>query len=276
MKHSVESTLAPLIKPAVSGFAVRAEKARCHHRRQRQRYHHRYEDRHPQRDREFAEQASDDAAHQQQRNQHGDQRDADRYDREADFSGALERGGKWLFALLDITRDVFQHHDGVVDHETDGDRQRHQRQIVEGVAERPHQRAGSEQRKRHGDGWNDGRPETAQEQEDDHDHQRDGQQQRELNVRDRGANGLGTIADELDLDCRWNRCHQPRQQRLDLVDGLDDVGAGLLVDHQKHAALAIGPGRLLGIFGSGDGLADVADAQRPAIAVGHDDVVPVL
>ena len=56
------------------------------------------------------------------------------------------------FAFLDMARDVLQHHDGVVDDEADRDGQRHQRQIVEAVAERPHQRAGAEQRQRHGDG----------------------------------------------------------------------------------------------------------------------------
>ena len=153
---------------------------------------------------------------------------------------------------------------------------RHQRQIVERIAEHPHQGAGAEQRQRHGDGRDDGRPETAQEQEDDHDDERDGQQQRELNVLDRGADGLGAVADELDLDRGRDRGDQPRQQRLDLVDGLDDVGAGLLEDHQEHAALAVGPGRLLGVLRAGDGLADIADPQRTAIAIGDDDVVPVL
>ena len=104
----------------------------------------------------------------------------------------------------------------------------------------------------------------------------DGQKQRELNVLDRGANGLGSIADHTDLDRRRNAGHQPRQQRLDLVDGIDDVGAGLLVNHQEHAALTVGPGRLLGVFRSRHRLADVADPQRAAVAVGNDDVVPVL
>ena len=255
---------------------MRAQEARRHHRRQRQRHHHRNEDRHRQRHREFAEQPSDDAAHQQQRDQHRDQRNADRHDGEADFAGALERGGQRLLAFLDIARDVFQHHDGVVDHEADRDGQGHQRQIVEGIAEHPHQRAGAEQRQRHGDGRNDGRPEAAQEDEDHHDDERDGQQQRELHVLDGGADGLGAVADDFDLDRRRDRGHQPRQQRLDLVDGVDDVGAGLLEDHQEHAALAVGPGRLLGVFRPGDGLADVADPQRAAVAVGDDDVVPVL
>ena len=276
VQHRVEGALAPLVEAAVLGFRVRAQEARGHHRRQRQRDHHRDEDRHRQRHREFAEQPPDDAAHQQQRDQHRHQRDTDRDDGKADFLGALEGGRQRLFAFLDIARDVFQHHDGVVDHEADRNGQRHQRQIVERIAEHPHQRAGAEQRQRHRHGRDHGGPETAQEDEDHHHDQRDGQQQRELHVLDRGADGLGAVADDLDLDRRRDRCDQPRQRRLDLVDGLDDVGAGLLEHDQEHAALAVGPCRLLGVFRPGDGLADVADPQRAAIAVGDDDVVPGL
>src|SRR6185437_15982602 len=68
--------------------------------------------------------------------------------------------------------------------------------------------------------------------EDDHDHEHDGQQQRELDVLDRCADGRGAVGDDFDLDRRRDRSHQPRQQRFDLVDGLDDVGARLFVDHQ--------------------------------------------
>ena len=43
-------------------------------------------------------------------------------------------------ARLDVADDVLDHHDGVVHHEADRDRQRHQRQIVEAVAEQVHRR----------------------------------------------------------------------------------------------------------------------------------------
>ena len=133
-------------------------------------------------DREFAEQPADDAAHQQQRNEHGDQRDADGHDGEADLARALERRLQGRQAFLDVPIDVLQHHDGVVDHEADRDGQRHQRQIVQAVVEHVHHRRGAEQRQRHGDARNDGRPGVAQEQEDHHHDQRDGEHQREFHV----------------------------------------------------------------------------------------------
>jgi hypothetical protein len=175
------------------GRLRRNQEARGHHRRERQRYHGRNQDGHRQRHREFAEQPPDDAAHQQQRNQHRDQRNADRHDGEGDFARAFQRGGERFLALFDVAGDVFEHHDGVVDDEADRDRQRHQRQIVEAVAHDPHQRAGTEQRQRHRDARDDRRPQAAQEDEDHHHHERDGQPKRELHILDGSADRLRAI-----------------------------------------------------------------------------------
>ena len=87
---------------------------------------------------EFAEQPADDAAHQQDRQEHGDQRQADRDDGEADLARAEQRRLHARHAVLDVARDVLQHHDRVVDHEAGGDGQRHQRQIVQAVAQQVH------------------------------------------------------------------------------------------------------------------------------------------
>ena len=276
MQHSLKGALAPLIELAVPGFAARAQEARRHHRGQRQRHHQRDEDRHRQRHREFAEQPADHAAHQEQRDQHRDQRNADRYDGESDLAGAPEGGGERPLALLDIARNVLQHHDGVVDDESDGDRQRHQRKVIQRIAEHPHQRAGAEQGQRNRDARYDRCPDAAQEDEDHHDHQNDGDQESDLHIFDCGADGECAIADDLDLDRRRNSRDQPRQLCLDPVDGVDDIGAGLLENDQEHAAFAVGPGGLLHVFGSRDRPADVANPQRPAVAIGDDDVVPVL
>ena len=85
--------------------------------------------------------------------------------------GALERRLERLLALLDVARDVLDHHDGVVDDEAGRDGQRHQRQVVEAVAEQLHHAEGADQRQRHGDAGDDGGAQAAQEQVDDRDHQ---------------------------------------------------------------------------------------------------------
>ncbi len=193
-------------------LVVALEKARRHHRGQRQRDESRDEDRHRDRDREFAEQAADDAAHHQERNQHRDQRDGDRYDGEADLGGALERRLKRLLALFDVARDVLQHHDRVVDDEADGDGEGHQRQIVEAVAGDPHERARAEQRERHGDAGNDRRPDIAQKDENHHHDERDGEHEGEFDVTHGGADGRGAVGEDADVNGRRDRGLQRRQR----------------------------------------------------------------
>ena len=57
------------------------------------------------------------------------------------------------------------------------------------------------------------------------------------------------------------RC-EPRQQRLDAVDGLDDVGAGLTLDVDDHRGLAVEPAGELGVFEAVDDGGDVAEPHR--------------
>jgi len=70
-------------------------------------------------DGELAEQAADDAAHQQQRDQHGDQRDADRHDREGISPEPFIAASSGSSPSSRVARDIFQHHDRVIDHEAD-------------------------------------------------------------------------------------------------------------------------------------------------------------
>src|SRR6218665_1244952 len=47
---------------------------------------------------------------------------------------APEGGGTWIAPLLDVPVDVLQHHDGVIDHQPDGQHQGQQRERVDGKA----------------------------------------------------------------------------------------------------------------------------------------------
>ncbi len=75
--------------------------------------------------------------------------------------------------MLQVAGDVFQHHNGVVDHEAGGNRQRHQRQIVQGVSRRyitpnvPISDRGT------ADAGNDGGAHRAQKNEHHQDHEND-------------------------------------------------------------------------------------------------------
>jgi hypothetical protein len=76
-------------------------------------------------------------------------------------------------ALLQIAEHVLDHDDGVVDDEADRHRKRHQREIVDRIAHRPHRRAGAGERERHRDAGGDRRRDAAQEDEHHQHHQQD-------------------------------------------------------------------------------------------------------
>ena len=60
---------------------------------------------------------------------------------------------------------------------------------------------------------------------------------------------------------------------LDVVDDLDGVGPRLLLDDQADGVVAVEPGQRARLLERVLGAADVADADRVAVAVGDDQVV---
>ena len=209
--ETVESVLGHPVEPAAFCAGLGREEPRAQHRRQRQRDAEREDERHRHRDGEFLKQLADIAAHQKQRNEHRDQGQRDRDDGEADLARAFQRGLHRREAVFEVTHDVLDDDDGVVDDEADGDRQSHQRQIVEAVAQRVKRRERADQGQRHRDRRNDGGPEAAQEKEDHHHHQGDAQDQRELHVINRGADGRRAVGHDIDLDGGRDRRLELRQ-----------------------------------------------------------------
>ena len=148
--NAVDDGFRAFVEPSPLVFGPVTQQLGAQHRHQRERDDGRDHDRHGERDGKLVKQPTDHVAHEQQRDQHGDQRHGQRDDREADLLRSFERRRERVFALFDETRDVLDHHDGVVDHEARRDRERHQRQIVEAEAEQVHghQRADEGERDR--------------------------------------------------------------------------------------------------------------------------------
>ena len=120
-----------------------------------------------------------------------------------------------------------------------------------------------------------GRGEVAQEQENHHHDQRDGQQQSELDVPHRSANRRGAIGEHGNLHSLGQSALQLRQQFLDAVHHLDDVGAGLPLNIDDDRRHVVHPCRLLHVLGIVDDVGDVGQMHRRAIPVCHDER-PVL
>ena len=132
--HAVEDLLRAAIEGVLPG-ARRAQEAAAQHRREAEGDEARNQNRHADGDGEFVEQAPHDAAHEQHRDEHRGQRERHGENREADFPRALEGGLHARLAHFHVADDVLQNHDGVVHHEAHRERQRHQREIVQRVAQ---------------------------------------------------------------------------------------------------------------------------------------------
>ncbi len=274
--HALEQALRGAGEAVLLAQGLGAQHARAHHRRQGQRHHGRDQNGHRQRHGELAEQPPDDVAHEQQRDQHRNQREGQRDDGEADLACAFQRGRQRLFAFLDVARDVLDHDDGVVHHEAGGDGQRHQRQVVDRETEEHHHRKGADQRQRHGDAGDNGGRNVAQEQIDDHHHQRDRQHQLELGVADRGADVGGAVGEHLHRDRFRQALRQLRQQGADAVGGFDDVGARLALHVQHDRLLLVGPGAQPAVFRALFYGGHVAQAHRRAVLVGDNQLAVLV
>ena len=256
-------------RPALrSARSIGLEEQRAQHRRGGERNHQRHQDRDRQRDGELAEQPAENAAHQQDRQEHHDQRQADRKHGEADLARAAKRRLQARHAFFHVAGDVFHHHDRVVDHEAGGDGQRHQRENVEAVAEQIHHAEGAEDRYRHRDARDDGGADLAQEQKHHDGDQHHRQHQRQFGVVQRGADRGAAIDGDTDVHVGRHGRFQMRQLRLHGVDGLDDVGVRLTVEDDQNRRLAVGHAEIAIVLNGVGDLGDVGEADRRAVAIG--------
>ena len=150
MAYALESAIDECGEPFLPATrcARRLQQARAHHRRQRQGDDRRYRHRADERERELRKQRAGQTALKRDRHVDGDQHDGHRDDRTAKLSRSLHRCGKPCLALLEMTVDVFDNDNGVVDHESYRKHQRQQRQQIDREAERQHHREGADQGQR--------------------------------------------------------------------------------------------------------------------------------
>ena len=270
MQHRCESALAPLEHAARPALVRRAQQPRAHHRRGRERKYQRYEDRHRERHREFAEVTPDDAAHQQDRYEHRDQRQAHRQHGEADLARAQQCGLPRRHAGLDVTRGVLEHDYRVVDDKTGGDGQRHQRQIVEAVAGEIHRAEGGDQRYRHRHDRDQRCPAVAQEEEHHQDDQADRHDQRALDVAQAGPDRRRALHHHVEVDRIGDRAAQQRQECGHPIDRLDDVRVRLAIDDDQHRGFAIRRSSIAQVLHRVDDLGDIGQPHRRAVAISDD------
>ncbi len=169
-----------------------------------------------------------------------------------------------------MARDVFQHHDGIVHDESGRNRQRHQRQIVEAVADQVHGGERRDQRDRHRHHRNEGRPPVAQKGEHHEGHQHDRDDQGAFDIAQRRADRGRAVDRQIQVNGGRHRRPQLRHQRLDAIHDADDVGPGLPGQDHQDRRLAVGKAEIAQVLDGIRHLADIGQAHWRAIAVGDD------
>src|SRR2546426_2220441 len=120
--------------------------------------------------REFAEEPAHDAAHEKNRDKNRHERGAHGKNGESDFARAFHRGFVGLHPAFDVAMGVLDDHDGIVHDEARGDRQCHEREIVQAVVAKIHNTKRADKRERNRDARDDRGPNVPEEGEDHENH----------------------------------------------------------------------------------------------------------
>ena len=169
-------------------------------------------------------------------------------------------------------RDVLGHDDRVVDHEAGRDGERHQRQVVDAVAEQVHHAERADERQRHGDARDRRSRARAQEDEDDEHDEHDAEDERVLDVvaPTRGWSASGRcaisilIAGEIDV----RELGQERRARARLVSMMFAPGCRRMMISTARLPSAQPATRL---FSTSSKTSATSSELRPSPAVLRDD-----
>ena len=252
------------------GRVVRvAEQPRGEHRGDRQRGQQADHHRRGHGEREFAQHPAHHPAHEDQRHENREQAERDGQHGKSHLARAFQRGRDRAHPVLDMAGDILDYHDRVIDHEAGRDGQRHQREIVEQEARQIHHPQRPRERGQHRRRRNSRRPPALQEQADHHHHQQRRDQQRDLDLVERGADGDGPVGHHFQRNVGGQQRAQAGDLRLQRIDRGDDIGIGLPGDQHLDRALAVEQPHGARVFRAIEHLGHVRQPHRRAIAPGH-------
>ena len=252
------------------------QQPRTHHGRQRERDHGRDDDGNRQCDGELTEQPPDDIPHEEQGNENGDERERQRDDGEADLLRTFKRGIERLLARFNVTRDVLDHHDGIIHDEAGRDRQRHQGKIVQAEAADPHRAKGAHERKWDCHGGND-RGAQASEEDKDHRHDEpDGEKKFLLHVIDGSPDGRRAVGQRCDVHGRRHGLAQLRQQGLDAVGHFDHIRARLALHVDHDGRLIVGPCSEAHVLCIIHDIGDIFDPHGSTVLPCNDEIAVII
>jgi len=249
------------------------EKDRREHRRQRERDEKRNQDRKDDGQCKLHEEPPDHPLHEGDRQKDRDDRKGGRHDRQADLRGGESGGFARRHPLLDVTVDVLDDDDRVVDQQTDGQAQGQHRHVVEGEVERPDQRKGRDDRNGQRNGADQGGPDVVEEDENRQNREEGSEPQVILHLGDGAPDEVGLVDGDVEV-------HSGRQGLVDLSDLRPDrvgdgngVGAGLFLNPHRDGRNAIVAGDVPPLFHPVLHVSEVLQSHGGAVLVGNDQVV---
>jgi hypothetical protein len=134
---------------------------------------------------------------------------------------------------------VLDHHDGVIDHDTDHQDEAEHGQSVDRQPEGEHHREGAEKRHRDGDRRHQGGSEVLQKDVDRKDHQQDGDDEGGHHLLERLHDVLGGVVEDAVLEALGEILTEAVHLGLDPVGHVEGVGAGSRVDGNGDGRRAV-------------------------------------
>ena len=201
----------------------------------------------------------------------------DGHDRTGDFLHGLERGIARAHSLLDMVLDGFDHHDGVVDDETDGQHQAEERERVDGKSEQRENGEGADERDGNGEERNERGAPPLQEDEDDDNDEKKGLEEGFDDFLDAGGDGERGVERLGVLHAGRKALGQLGHELLRLAGRVERVAARRLVEGDDGGRLALEAALDIVILRAEFDARHVFEAEDGAVCIGpHHDLAEFL
>ena len=211
--------------------AMFLQKQRTQRRAERERIEGRDDGRDRDSQRELLVEFSSDAADESRGHEHRAQHQRHRDDRPGHFCHRFQRGFARLESLRDETLDVFHDDDSIIHHDTDGEHEAEQREIIQRETKHLHHRERTDQRHGHGQQRNERRAPRLQEHDDHDDDEENRFNQRMQHRLDGRADELRRIVVHAVVHAGRESFLHLQHHAIDVIRRVQCVAAGKL----KHA-----------------------------------------
>ena len=228
-------------------------------------------------ERELFIKLSGDAADESGGHKHGTKHERDGDDGPANFLHGLDGGLTRRETFGDVSLDVFDHDNSIIDDDADSEHEAEEAQVVEREAEDLHDRQRADERHRNGEQRDDGGTPALQEKNDHEDDEQHGLDERGEHGFDRGSDKLGGVIIDAVVDARREALLQLGEACIHGVGGLDGVAARELEHAERDGVVTVHVGLAGVVAGAKLDACDIA--QTHDIAEGacfKDDVAKLL